>query len=117
MSGHAGLARWHDYMMGGSDPAVLSALLADDAVFHSPVVHTPQAGKAIVMAYLVAAAEVEVLLEGEFLLARLLVARQKITDYIHGTPFQVGDSSFARLELSVRKSLYPTTRCVKRHEL
>ena len=46
MSGHTGLTRWHDYMMGGSDPAVLSALLAEDAVFHSPVVHTPQAGKA-----------------------------------------------------------------------
>ncbi|NBB25265.1 nuclear transport factor 2 family protein [Porphyrobacter sp. SLTP] len=58
MSGHAGLARWHDYMMGGSDPAALSALLADDAVFHSPVVHTPQAGKAVVMAYLVAASHV-----------------------------------------------------------
>ncbi|GAA0758277.1 hypothetical protein FHS52_000615 [Erythromicrobium ramosum] len=58
MSGHAGLARWHDYMMGGSDPADLSALLADDAVFHSPVVHTPQAGKAVVMAYLVAASHV-----------------------------------------------------------
>ena len=58
MSGHAGLARWHDYMMGGSDPAVLSTLLADDAVFHSPVVHTPQAGKAVVMAYLVAASHV-----------------------------------------------------------
>ena len=58
MSGHAGLARWHDYMMGGSDPAVLSALLAEDAVFHSPVVHTPQAGKAVVMAYLVAASHV-----------------------------------------------------------
>jgi hypothetical protein len=58
MSGHAGLARWHEYMMGGSDPAVLSALLAEDAVFHSPVVHTPQVGKAIVMAYLVAASHV-----------------------------------------------------------
>jgi len=52
------LARWHDYMESGSDPAVLSALLADDAVFHSPVVHTPQVGKPIVMAYLVAASHV-----------------------------------------------------------
>lgn len=52
------LARWHDYMEGGSDPTVLSALLADDAVFHSPVVHTPQVGKPIVMAYLVAASHV-----------------------------------------------------------
>jgi len=58
MSGHAGLARWHDYMTGGADPAVLSDLLADDVVFHSPVVHTPQAGKPIVMAYLVAASHV-----------------------------------------------------------
>lgn len=55
---HTGLARWHDYMQGRSDPAVLSALLADDAVFHSPVVHTPQAGKPVVMAYLVAASHV-----------------------------------------------------------
>lgn len=49
------LARWHAYMEGGSDPALLADLLAEDAVFHSPVVHTPQVGKPIVMAYLVAA--------------------------------------------------------------
>lgn len=55
---NANLARWHAYMEGGSDPAALTALLADDAVFHSPVVHTPQQGKAIVMAYLVAASHV-----------------------------------------------------------
>lgn len=55
---HGGLARWHAYMESGSDPALLADLLADDAVFHSPVVHTPQAGKAVVMAYLVAAAHV-----------------------------------------------------------
>jgi hypothetical protein len=58
MSGHAGLARWHEYMQGGANSAVLSDLLADDVVFHSPVVHTPQAGKPIVMAYLVAASHV-----------------------------------------------------------
>jgi hypothetical protein len=54
----ANLARWHAYMEGGSDPALLADLLADDAVFHSPVVHTPQAGKQVVMAYLVAASHV-----------------------------------------------------------
>ncbi|WP_073974511.1 nuclear transport factor 2 family protein [Erythrobacter donghaensis] len=54
----AGLAKWHAYMEHGSDPALLADLLADDAVFHSPVVHTPQAGKPIVMAYLVAASHV-----------------------------------------------------------
>lgn len=55
---HTGLARWHDYMTGGAHPAVLADLLAEDAVFHSPVVHTPQVGKAVVMAYLVAASHV-----------------------------------------------------------
>jgi SnoaL-like domain len=55
---HPGLARWHEYMQRGGDPALLSALLADDAVFHSPVVHTPQVGKPIVMAYLIAASHV-----------------------------------------------------------
>lgn len=55
---HTGLARWHEYMESGGDPVLLSALIADDAVFHSPVVHTPQAGKPVVMAYLLAAAQV-----------------------------------------------------------
>jgi hypothetical protein len=54
----ANLARWHAYMDGGCDPAVLAGLLAEDAVFHSPVVHTPQKGKPVVMAYLLAAARV-----------------------------------------------------------
>lgn len=55
---HAGVQAWHEYMHGGSDPEKLSAMLADDAVFHSPVVHTPQAGKAKVFAYLHAASHV-----------------------------------------------------------
>ena len=52
------LERWHAWMEGGSDPEILSGLLAEDVVFHSPVVHTPQAGKALVMAYLTAASQV-----------------------------------------------------------
>jgi hypothetical protein len=52
-----GLAAWHRYMVG-NDPAVLSELIADDAVFHSPVVHTPQVGKAKVEMYLTAAGKV-----------------------------------------------------------
>lgn len=36
----------------------LDTLLAPDAVFHSPVVHTPQAGRAITKAYLAAALQV-----------------------------------------------------------
>lgn len=58
MSNRVTLARWHAYMEGGSDPALLAAMLADGAVFHSPVVHTPQVGKAKVMAYLTAAGTV-----------------------------------------------------------
>ena len=55
---HPGIEKWHAYMATGGDLAGLSDLLADDAVFHSPVVHTPQVGKAKVMAYLGAAAVV-----------------------------------------------------------
>jgi hypothetical protein len=58
MSAHPGLARWHAYMESGGDPALLSALIAETCVFHSPVVHTPQVGKPVVMAYLLAAAQV-----------------------------------------------------------
>ncbi|MBS0343297.1 MAG: nuclear transport factor 2 family protein [Proteobacteria bacterium] len=36
----------------------LDVLLAPDAVFHSPVVHTPQAGRAMTKAYLAAALQV-----------------------------------------------------------
>jgi len=45
---------WHDHMAEKSKSG-LSDQLAEDAVFHSPVVHTPQAGKPIVLAYLGAA--------------------------------------------------------------
>ena len=52
-----GLAAWHRYMLA-NDPDLLADLIAEDAVFHSPVVHTPQAGKAKVLAYLGAAGKV-----------------------------------------------------------
>ena len=42
----------------GNPPDELAKILAEDAVFHSPVVHTPQAGKAKVIAYLAAAGQV-----------------------------------------------------------
>lgn len=53
-----GLAAWHRVMAEGNPPEELANILADDAVFHSPVVHTPQVGKAIVTAYLTAAGQV-----------------------------------------------------------
>jgi len=58
MSAKAGVAAWHAYMESGGDADLLAALLAEDPVFHSPVVHTPQEGKARVMMYLLSAAKV-----------------------------------------------------------
>jgi len=52
-----GIDAWHQVIASGSEPTQLAAILHDDAVFHSPVVHTPQRGKAIVMAYLTAAGQ------------------------------------------------------------
>jgi hypothetical protein len=51
------LATWYD-LAKRKDAAGLDALLADDVVFHSPVVHTPQSGKAITKVYLGAALSV-----------------------------------------------------------
>lgn len=48
---------WHK-AVEARNPAMLDALLADDVVFHSPVVHTPQRGKAITTLYLTAAMQV-----------------------------------------------------------
>jgi hypothetical protein len=48
---------WHR-LVRDHDPSGLSALLADDAVFYSPVVHTPQRGKALTAGYLTAAFQV-----------------------------------------------------------
>lgn len=52
-----GLAAWHRYMQS-NDPGQLEELVADDAVFHSPVVHTPQVGRDKVLMYLTAAGQV-----------------------------------------------------------
>jgi predicted SnoaL-like aldol condensation-catalyzing enzyme len=57
MSAKIGLARWHQVIESGSDSAALAAIIREDAVFHSPVVHTPQSGRAIVVAYLSAAGQ------------------------------------------------------------
>jgi len=48
------LETWHR-IVRERNPSVLRELLAEDAVFHSPVVHTPQRGRALVAGYLGAA--------------------------------------------------------------
>ncbi len=53
----AGLEAWHR-LVREQNTALLDELLADDVTFHSPVVHTPQEGKAITRLYLTAATEV-----------------------------------------------------------
>lgn len=51
------LKTWH-HLLRERDATALPALLAEDAVFHSPVVHTPQRGRAIAAMYLAAALKV-----------------------------------------------------------
>jgi len=46
--------KWHELVAAG-DAAALDDLLAEDAVFHSPVVHAPQIGKVLTKMYLSAA--------------------------------------------------------------
>lgn len=53
----ATLSTWHE-LVASRNARGLNALLADNVVFHSPVVHTPQVGKAITTQYLSAALHV-----------------------------------------------------------
>ena len=48
------VAQWHE-ILKNKKTSGLSKLLADDVVFYSPVVHTPQKGKPITTMYLSAA--------------------------------------------------------------
>jgi hypothetical protein len=49
-----GLQRWHE-LVESRDPSGLPTMIAADAVFHSPAVHTPQEGRDLVTAYLTGA--------------------------------------------------------------
>lgn len=53
----ATLDLWHELVQTRNAKG-LRDLLADDVVFHSPVVHTPQAGRAVTTHYLAAAFQV-----------------------------------------------------------
>ena len=48
------IATWHQ-LVATRDVSGLGLLLADDAVFHSPILHAPQIGKALTKRYLTAA--------------------------------------------------------------
>lgn len=64
------ITAWHQ-IVEQRDMSGLSDILADDVVFHSPVIHTPQAGKALTIMYLSAAAWL--LLNGTFRYVREVV--------------------------------------------
>ncbi len=67
------MAAWHR-IVEQLDMSGLSDILADEVVFHSPVLHTPQAGKALTIMYLSAAAGL--LLNGTFRYVREVVGPQ-----------------------------------------
>ena len=60
---HTAIQRWHELVASRNFDG-LDQLLADDVVFQSPAVHTPQVGKSITKKYLVAA--MHVLDSGQF---------------------------------------------------
>jgi hypothetical protein len=73
------LAVWHE-VVKSRDMDTLAALLADAVVFHSPVVHTPQRGKAITLLYLQGA--MQVLNSGHFRYEREIVgARDAVLEF------------------------------------
>lgn len=57
MTRPAPVAAWHA-VASSRDPALIDGLLAEDCVFRSPAVHTPQEGKVLTTAYLTAAVAV-----------------------------------------------------------
>lgn len=67
------LKHWHR-LVESNNPAGLTELLAEDVVFYSPVVHTPQHGKAIALKYLTAA--FGVLFNGSFRYVREIVGER-----------------------------------------
>lgn len=55
MSEQSNVERWMDWIENDHSEKGLAAQVSDEVVFYSPVVHTPQVGKPITMAYLLAA--------------------------------------------------------------
>jgi len=51
------IIKWHE-VVKNRDYNLLESILADDIIFYSPVVYTPQKGKPLALQYLMAASEV-----------------------------------------------------------
>jgi hypothetical protein len=69
--------RWHE-VVATKNWDLLDELLADDCVFHSPVVHTPQQGKAISKVYLMSALQV---LDGMEYVREIVGERQAMLEF------------------------------------
>ncbi|MFT4572599.1 MAG: hypothetical protein ACI8TX_002951 [Hyphomicrobiaceae bacterium] len=67
------ISEWHR-VLDERDLDGLGALIHDDAVFHSPIVHTPQRGKELTLFYLNAA--FHVLLDNDFHYVREVVGER-----------------------------------------
>ena len=70
------LKLWH-HIIDSADAQALDELLADDVVFHSPVLHKPQQGKALTSLYLGAALQV-LLKPGKFRYLREIVGPRDV---------------------------------------
>ena len=71
---------WHR-LLESKDEAGLDEILADEVVFHSPVVHTPQEGKPITRMYLTAA--MQVFNNGHFEYVREVISdRQAVLEFM-----------------------------------
>jgi hypothetical protein len=72
--------RWHEVVRTG-DPAALDAILDEEVVFHSPVVHTPQRGKTVTSMYLASA--MQVFRDSEFAYVREIVGeRDAVLEFV-----------------------------------
>lgn len=72
------LARWHE-VVAKRDPALLDDILAEDCVFYSPVVHTPQRGRDLTKLYLSGA--MQVLSEGFHYVKEVVSAQHAVLEF------------------------------------
>ena len=73
------LERWHD-ILEQRDPDLLDEILAEDCVFWSPVVHTPQRGREITKLYLTGA--MHVLNDGFHYVKEVVTPRHAVLEFV-----------------------------------
>lgn len=73
------LERWHE-ILEQRDPDLLDEILAEDCVFWSPVVHTPQQGREITKLYLTGA--MHVLNDGFRYVKEVVTPRHAVLEFV-----------------------------------